>query len=158
MLKYILSIVPALALSACAGFSAPDLPNQTDAQREAQIKAAEIAVTTGNFASAEKLMAPYLYRDATGELVMHYLGVSSDANKSAVDTVALLLWDTGRDATLESFAKRYLRGYERQVMLCRLAERQASYDKAYSCWNGEGDVDRARRVIRTESALKILSD
>lgn len=86
------------------------------------------------------------------------MGVSSDAKKKAVDTVALMLWDTGRDGTLESFAKRYLSSYERNVMLCRLAERNAIYEKAYNCWNELGDVDRARRTVRTESALRILKD
>jgi len=69
-----------------------------------------------------------------------------------------MLWDTGRDASLEQFAKRYLSGYERDVMLCRLAERNAVYEKAYNCWNDLGDVDRARRTVRTESALRILKD
>ena len=112
----------------------------------------------GSFESAERLLAPYLYRDDAGELRFRSLGVSSQAEKKAIDTVALMLWDTGRDATLQSFAKRYLDGYERDVMLCRLAERNAVYEKAYNCWNDLGDVDRARRTVRTESALRILKD
>nr|WP_192963245.1 hypothetical protein [Pseudomonas fluorescens]CEK42025.1 hypothetical protein PQBR57_0072 [Pseudomonas fluorescens SBW25] len=133
-------------------------PPQTKAQRESQIDVAAQAVKAGSFDSAEKLLAPYLYRDKDGELHFRSLGVSSDAEKKAVDTVALMLWDTGRDATLESFAKHYLDGYERDVMMCRLAERNAVYEKAYNCWNDLGDVDRARRSVRTESALRILKD
>lgn len=85
-------------------------------------------------------------------------GISSAARQQAIDTVALVLWETGRDASLEQFSKRYLGGYEREVMLCRLAERNAVYEKAYNCWNELGDVDRARRSVRTESALRILKD
>lgn len=153
-----IAIVLAVGVVGCTTQPVAAPPPQTKAQREGQIEVAAQAVKVGSFDSAEKLLAPYLYRDNDGELRFRSLGVSSDAEKKAVDTVALMLWDTGRDATLESFAKRYLDGYERDVMLCRLAERNAVYEKAYNCWNDLGDVDRARRSVRTESALRILKD
>ena len=151
-----IAIVLAIGVVGCTSqpFAAP--PVQTREQREAQIDVAFQSVKGGRFDSAEKLLAPYMYRDKKGELRFRSLGVSTDAKKKAVDTVALMLWDTGRDGTLESFAKRYLGGYERDVMLCRLSERNAVYEKAYNCWNELGDVDRARRTVRTESALRIL--
>lgn len=152
-----IAVVLAIGISGCSTQLTAS-PPQTPEQREAQIEVAAQAVKGGNFGSAEKLLGPYLYRDDAGELRFRSLGVSSKAKKKAVDTVALMLWDTGRDATLESFAKRYLDGYERDVMLCRLAERNAVYEEAYNCWNGLGDVDRARRTVRTESALRILKD
>lgn len=152
-----IAIVLAIGVTGCT--TQPGAaPPQTPKQREAQIEVAAQAVKGGNFASAEKLLAPYLYRDQEGDLRFRSLGVSRDAKKKAVDTVALMLWDTGRDATLEGFAKRYLDDYERDVMLCRLAERNAVYEQAYNCWNDLGDVDRARRTVRTESALRILKD
>ena len=152
-----IAMVLAVGVAGCSTRPAATLP-QTPAQREAQIEVAAQAVNGGSFESAERLLAPYLYRDDAGELRFRSLGVSSQAEKKAIDTVALMLWDTGRDATLQSFAKRYLDGYERDVMLCRLAERNAVYEKAYNCWNDLGDVDRARRTVRTESALRILKD
>lgn len=130
----------------------------TREQREAQIDLATQAVRSGKFDQAEQLLSRYLYRSPDGELLFRSMGVGSDSEQKAIDAVALMLWDTGRDATLESFSKRYLSGYERDVMLCRLAERNAVYEKAYNCWNGLGDVDRARRTVRTESALRILKD
>ncbi|KQW19951.1 MULTISPECIES: hypothetical protein [Pseudomonas] len=130
----------------------------TREQREAQIEVAAQAVKTGKFEQAEQLLSRYLYRSPDGELLFRSMGVGSDAEQMAIDTVALMLWETGRDASLESFSKRYLSGYERDVMLCRLAERNAVYEKAYNCWNDLGDVDRARRTVRTESALRILKD
>lgn len=142
----------------CATQQSGSLPSQTKAQRTAQIQLAAQAVKSGNFKYAERLLADYMYRDKEGELRFKSLGVSSLVEKQAIDSVALLLWDTARDATLEKFANRYLDGYERDVMLCRLAERNAVYEKAYSCWNELGDVDRAQRTIRTESALRILKD
>jgi len=130
----------------------------TKEQREAQIDLAAQAVKGGNFDQAEQLLSRYLYRNQDGELLFRSIGVGSRAEKKAIDTVALMLWDTGRDASLEQFTKRYLSGYEREVMLCRLAERNAVYEEAYNCWNDLGDVDRARRAVRTESALRILKD
>lgn len=153
-----IAIVLAIGVVGCTTQPVAAPPTQTKAQREGQIEVAAQAVKGGSFDNAEKLLAPYLYRDKDGELRFRSLGVSSDAEKKAIDTVALMLWDTGRDATLESFAKRYLDGYERDVMLCRLAERNAVYEKAYNCWNDLGDLDRARRSVRTESALRILKD
>jgi hypothetical protein len=148
----------AIALTGCSMEPVASMPPQTTNQREAQIDLAGQAVMTGSFAQGERLMADYLYRGKDDELLFKSVGVSSESKKKAIDTVALLLWETGRDMTLEKFANRYLSGYERDSMLCRLAERNAVYEKAYNCWNGLGDVDRARRSIRTESALRILKD
>ena len=153
-----LTLTLALSVSGCASQVGGVIPNQTKPQREAQIELAAQAVKTGNFEYAERLLGPYMYRSQEGELLFKSLGVSSDVEKKAVDTVALMLWDTGRDVSLEKFAGRYMSGYERDVMLCRLAERNAIYERAYACWNDLGDVDRARRVTRTESALRILKD
>lgn len=153
-----LAVVLAIGVGGCTAQPFGALPAQSKSDREAQILSASQAVKTGKFEQAEKLLAGYMYRDATGELRFKSLGVSSDVEKQAVETVSLMLWDTGRDSTLERFAKRYLSGYERDVMLCRLAERSAIYEKAYNCWNDLGDVDRARRTVRTESALRILKD
>ena len=151
-----LAAVLAIAIVGCSTQPIGALPPQSGAQREAQIQVAAQAVIAGNFEHAEKLLAGYLYRDESGDLVFKSLGVSSESHRLAVDTVALMLWDTGRDSTLEGFAKRYLSGYEREVMLCRLAERNAVYEQAYNCWNDLGDIDRARRSVRTESALRIF--
>jgi len=153
-----IALALAIGIAGCSTQPAdPPLP-PTKAQREAQIELAAQAVMTGKFELAENLLARYLYRNQSGELLFRSIGVSSESQRKAIDTVALMLWDTGRDASLEQFAKRYLSGYERDVMLCRLAERNAVYEKAYNCWNDLGDVDRARRTVRTESALRILKD
>lgn len=151
-------LVAALGLSIAGCSSLPSEAPQSKVDREAQIQTAAHAVSTGNFEMAEKLMAVYLYRDKKGDLKFRSLGVSSDAQKKATDTVALLLWQTGRDASLARFADRYLDGYERDVMHCRIAERNAVFEEAYNCWNDLGDVDRARRSVRIESALRILKD
>ncbi|MFL1449345.1 hypothetical protein ACI77O_13190 [Pseudomonas tritici] len=148
----------AIGIAGCSTQPNGEAPPQSTAQREAQINLATQAVKAGDFKHAEKLMGDYMYRDKQGELRFKPLGISSESEQEAVDTVALMLWDTGRDATLESFSRRHLSGYERDVMLCRLAERGAVYERAYNCWNDLGDVDRARRSIRTESALRILKD
>ncbi|MCF5371297.1 hypothetical protein [Pseudomonas syringae] len=148
----------ALGVGGCSTQPGATLPDQTQTQREIQILNASHAVNSGSFDKAEKLMGDYLFRDGAGELRFKSLNVSSEVEKQAVDTVALLLWDTKRDATLISFSNRYLSGYEREVMLCRVAERGADYEKAYNCWNDLGDVDRARRTIKTESALRVLKD
>jgi hypothetical protein len=153
-----LGLALALTVAGCSSQAGGVIPDQTKPQREAQIHLAADAVKAGNFEYAERLLGPYMYRSQEGELLFKSLGVSSEVEKKAVDTVALMLWDTGRDASLEKFAGRYLSGYEREVMLCRLAERGAIYERAYACWNDLGDVDRARRVTRTESALRILKD
>lgn len=146
-----------LALSGCATDVAT-APPQTKSERTAQVQAAAQAVRLGNFEHAERLLADYMYRDKEGGLRFKSMTLSSEARKQATDAVALLLWETGRDASLEKFAQRYLRGYERGVMLCRLAERNARYEQAYQCWNRLGDLDRARRVVKTEAALRILKD
>lgn len=152
-----LGIAMVLALSGCATDVVTALP-QTKSERTAQVQAAAQAVRLGNFEHAERLLADYMYRDKEGGLRFKSMTLSSEARKQATDAVALLLWETGRDASLEKFAQRYLRGYERDVMLCRLAERNARYEQAYQCWNRLGDLDRARRVVKTEAALRILKD
>lgn len=153
-----MAVLFAIAVAGCSAHTGGEMPKQSKSQREAQIELAAQAVKAGNFEHAERLLGSYMYRTPDGELLFKSLGVSSDVEKKAVDTVALLLWDTGRDGTLEVFSKRYLRGYERDSMLCRLAERDGVYEQAYNCWNDLGDVDRARRVTRTESALRVLKD
>lgn len=158
MSRSCVALLLALAVSGCASQAGGGMPNQTKPQREAQIELAAHAVKSGNFEYAERLLGPYMYRSQQGELLFKPLGVSSGVEKKAIDTVALMLWDTGRDMSLEKFAGRYMSGYERDVMLCRLAERNAIYERAYACWNDLGDIDRARRVTRTESALRILKD
>lgn len=147
----------ALFVSGCASQGTAVLPQSTD-ERTAQVQAAAQAVKLGQYEHAERLLADYLYRDADNGLRFKSFSLSSAAKKQATDTVALLLWETGRDASLETFAKRYLSGYERDVMLCRLAERNARYKQAFECWNKLGDSDRAKRVLKTEAALRILKD
>ncbi len=146
-----------LLLAGCAG-SGVSKSSQTKHERDAQVKAAAHALKVGKHDHAEQLMADYLYRDSDGELRFRFVSFTPQGKKQAIDTVALLLWETGRDSTLEGFANRYLNGYERGTMLCRLAERNAQYEKAYHCWNELGDVDRARRSVRTEAALRLLKD
>lgn len=145
-------------LGGCVTPSAPKAPNQTLEERSAQIIAASEAVKVGKFDQAEKLLADYLYRDQNGELLFKSMNLSSEVQKEAIQAVALLLWKTGRDASLEKFANRYLSAQDKKVTMCRLAERNAVYEQAYNCWNDQGEVDRARRVSRTEAALRILKD
>lgn len=158
MRRTCIAVALAVGVAGCSAQPFGFMQSKSKSQREAQLEMAAQAVKVGNFDHAEKLLASYMYRDKDGELRFRSLGVSSDLEQRTVDSVALMLWDTGRDATLEQYAKRYLSGYEREVMLCRLAERNAVYEQAYNCWNDLGDVDRARRTVRTESALRILKD
>lgn len=152
----------ALALAMClatlAGCAEVGTRHQSVSERTAQFEAAAAAVKVGNYDAAERLMADYMYRDKEGGLRFKRVILTSETRKQAIDTVAYLLWETGRDASLEKFAKRYLHSPEREVMLCRLAERNAVLEQAYQCWNDLGEEDRARRVIRTEAALRILKD
>ena len=152
------ALIIALGLTGCVTEPAGSPLPATSAQREAQVELAGQEAMRGRYKQAELLLAPYLYRSPEGDLMLRSTGIRSTAQRKAIDTVALLLWETGRDASLEQFSKHYLSGYERDVMLCRLAERNAVYEKAYNCWNDLGDVDRARRSVRTESALRILTD
>lgn len=156
MKKAALMVTMAL-LTACAGFD-DELPKQSKDERSAQVHASALALKVGNHAQAEKLLSDYLYRDKSGELRFKFVSFTPEGKQEAIDTVAMLLWETERDESLEKFATRYLGGYEREVMLCRLAERNANYEQAYHCWNDLGDIDRARRSVRTESALRILRD
>lgn len=149
------TLVAALMLASCS-VQAEDWQNQTKEERTAQVQAAAQAVKLANYQHAEHLLGDYMYRDDDGGLRFKSMTLSSEAKKLATDTVALLLWETGRDASLEAFAKRHLSGDERDSTLCRLAERNALYDEAFNCWNKLGDLDRAQRVVRTESALRIL--
>ena len=160
MLRLALTLSAVVALSGCviAGQVYAPVPAQSKDERAAQVASAAQAVKLGNYEHAERLMADYMYRDQGGELLFKSTSFTSASRKQAVDTVAQLLWETGRNESLEHFASRYLSGYERSSMLCRVAERGAVYEKAYNCWNELGDIDRARRVIKTESALRILKD
>lgn len=117
---------------------------------------AKQAVDLGYYVNAERLLAQYVYRNKAGELKLRFFGLSGKIRKEAIDTVVRLLWETGRDDTLKQFADDYLSGDEYQTTLCRISERQASYEQAYQCWNRMGEVDRAERVIRTEAAIRIL--
>tara|TARA_R110001606_G_scaffold398765_2_gene578827 strand:- start:84387 stop:84866 length:480 start_codon:yes stop_codon:yes gene_type:complete len=129
---------------------------QSRVERTDQIHAAAHAVRLGDYETAESLLSPYLYRDKSGELRFHPIGFAADGRKAGIDTVTQLLWETGRDSTLELFIARYLGGYERGVMRCRISERGALYEEAYHCWNELGDRDRAERVMRTEAASRLL--
>ncbi|WHT75815.1 hypothetical protein QMY54_00550 (plasmid) [Pseudomonas rhodesiae] len=111
----------------------------------------------GKYQHAERMLAQYVSRNNSGQLRMKYFGISGENRKHAIDTVATLLWETGRDDSLKQFAKDYLSGSEYQTTLCRISERQAKYEEAYHCWNEMGEIDRAERVVRTEAALRILS-
>ena len=138
-------------LALTASFEAAAKPS-----REAEMNYAMQAVERGDFEAAEAILAPYMVRHENGELRFKSFGGFS-GRKTAIDAVVMLLWETGRDRTLESFAKRYLNGYERNVTLCRIAERGAEYEAAFKCWNDVGDVDRARRVIKTKLALEVMT-
>lgn len=151
----VLLVITAL-LTGCSGIGKHKAPVQTKHERAAQVQAAAGAIKAGNYHHAENLLADYMYRDSSGELRFKFISFTPEGKKHAVDTVTMLLWETGRDKTLADFADRYLHGYERETMLCRLAERNAEYEDAYQCWNDIGDIDRARRSVRTESALRIL--
>ena len=156
MLRSATAIIVATAILSGCGAIQHKAPSQTAQERAAQIQAAAGAIKAGHYQHAESLLADYMYRDDDGDLRFKFIRFTSDGKKQAIDTVAMLLWETGRDKTLVDFAKRYLTGDERQTMLCRVAERNAEYEDAYHCWNDMGDIDRARRTIRTESALRIL--
>jgi hypothetical protein len=95
-------------------------------------------------------------RTQDGSLKLKKLGIFGDTRKDAIDMIVLLLWETGRDKTLATFANDYLSGDERKTTLCRLAERQGQWQDAYRCWNDLGDGDRAERVLRTEASIRIL--
>ncbi len=150
-----------LAAAICAGAlagcgSVPMAPTSTAAEKSARVEAASRAVKGGRYDHAETLLSDYVYRAANGSLKLRPLALAGETRKQAIDTVALLLWETGRDITLTSFASDYLPRYEREVTLCRLSERQARYQDAYRCWNALGHVDRSQRVLRTQAAIEVL--
>jgi len=146
-----------MSVSACAPPLGPLLgPSQAEQNTQGVVSMAKQAVDLGYYVNAERLLAQYVYRNKAGELKLRYFGLSGEIRKEAIDTVVRLLWETGRDDTLKQFADDYLSGDEYQTTLCRISERQASYEQAYQCWNRMGEVDRAERVIRTEAAIRIL--
>lgn len=130
--------------------------NAADRQAKSQIAGAAQAVALGLYPEAERQLAPYVYRDDSERLKLKFFGVSGENRKLLADTVVTLLWETGRDDTLQQFSEEYLSGLERTTVRCRLSERRALYEAAYHCWNDSGQTDRAERVIRTEAALRIL--
>lgn len=144
------------ALVGCS--TGPMAPPSTAAEKAAKVEAASRAVKTGHYDQAELLLSDYVYRSDNGSLKLRRLALSGETRKQAIDTVTLLLWETGRDVTLTNFAADYLPRYERDVTLCRLSERQARYQEAYRCWNELGHVDRADRVLRTQATIEILRD
>lgn len=147
-----------LVLSGCAQGEKPFFaPSLSDLQDKSQLAGADQAVHMGKYPHAERMLAQYVSRNDSGQLRMKYFGISRENSKHAIDTVVMLLWETGRDDSLKQFAKDYLSGQEYQTTLCRISERQAKYEEAYHCWNQMGEIDRAERVVRTEAALRILS-
>lgn len=152
------TMVLAAALLAGCGSYAGVMEGQGTSLRAAQIQAASNAVNRGDYQQAQLLLGPHLYRDDEGELRLKQMFFKGPVDDLAVHTVVALLWETSRDASLEAFASRYLKGTEREVTLCRLAERNAQYSDAFLCWNNLGDIDRAQRVIQQERALNLLKD
>lgn len=139
----------ALLLVGCEGKGLTPV-TQGDIDDRSRILAAKEAVAIGKYPLAESLMADYVYR-SDGDLKMRFWGVSSKSRKLAIDVVVALLWETGKDDTSLQFADDYLSGDERKTVHCRVAERQARFEEAASCWNEMGQVDRADRVIRTHA-------
>lgn len=154
MRKVLAAGVAVVALSGCT--TSQFHHGKSQVEQKSKVLAASEAVKVGRFDHAETMLADYVFRDKEGHLKLKYIGLSGESKKVAVDTIAALLWETGRDATLTAFADDYLPRYERKVTHCRLAERQANYPVAYRCWNDLGHVDRADRVVRTEAAIRIL--
>jgi uncharacterized protein YceK len=150
-----LALVMALcALSGCASGSLA--PKSSAGEKAATVAAASQAVAAGRYEQAETLLSDYVYRTEDSSLKLRVLALTGETQKQAIHTVASLLWETGRDATLSNFASDYLPRHDRNVVLCRLAERQARYQDAYRCWNDLGYIDRAERVIRTQAAIEVL--
>lgn len=143
------ALVTTLLLCGCA-------PSVKDLQDQSQLSGANNAVLMANYQDAEKLLGQYVYRDGSGRLRMKSVGISADNRKHGIDTVVQLLWETGRDESLQQFAREYLTGSEYQTTMCRISERQARFEEAYHCWNDMGEATRAERVIATEAALQIL--
>lgn len=146
--------VAGLILSGCG--TGGILAGQPQSEQAQKIASATAAVKVGRHEHAERLMADYVYRTEEGALKLRNVGFFGDDRKKAIDLIVLLLWETGRDKTLATFADDYLPSYERSVTHCRLAERQARYQDAFRCWNDLGHTDRAERVIRTDGAIRIL--
>lgn len=144
------AILAALMLTGCV--------TQGELNERSRVHAAEIALNGGEYKKAEAILSVYVTRTEDGELKLKWFGLSGATRKKAIDMIVMLLWETGRDNTLATFADDYLPSSEFHVTQCRLAERQALYQDAYRCWNDIGDVDRAERVIRTEAAIRILRD
>lgn len=158
MKRYSILAMALVFLSGCAHENKPFFaPSDSDLQDQSQLSGADQAVHMGKYPHAERMLAQYVSRNDSGQLRMKYFGISSENRKHAVDTVANLLWETGRDDSLKQFAKDYLSRAEYETTLCRISERQAKYEEAYHCWNEMGEIDRAERVVRTEAALRILS-
>nr|CAM96057.1 putative exported protein [Pseudomonas fluorescens SBW25] len=156
--RYSILAMAVLAMSGCAHDEKPFFaPSDSELQDRSQLSGADQAVLMGKYQHAERMLAQYVSRNNSGQLRMKYFGISGENRKHAIDTVATLLWETGRDDSLKQFAKDYLSGAEYQTTLCRISERQAKYEEAYHCWNEMGEIDRAERVVRTEAALRILS-
>ncbi len=142
----------------CGCSTAVVAPGQSKSEQSTKIDAATAAVKVGKHDHAERLMSDYVYRAEDGALKLRNVGLFGEDRKKAIDLIVMLLWETGRDKTLATFASDYLPKYERSVTLCRLAERQARYQDAFTCWNDLGHTDRAERVIRTDGAIRILRD
>lgn len=149
--------VLALGLAGCADKGLTPV-TQDDLDDRSRITAAQGAIAIGKYQLAESLLATYVGRNEKNELVMRSnFGLQSKSRKMVIDAIAALLWETGRDESNLQFADDYLSGDERTTVFCRVAERQAKYKEAFTCWNSMGHGDRAARVLRTQGAMEILA-
>lgn len=156
MLKAIPTAVLVVLLSGCANRGLPI--TQADIDERSRAKAAQEAIDRGIYPLAESILAEFVYRDEKGSLKVKYWGLNGETRKMVIDSSMQLLWETERYASAEEFANEYLSGSERATMICRLAEQQRQFERAYSCWNQKGDPDRAERVLRSAAVVKILGD
>ncbi|WP_409287010.1 hypothetical protein [Pseudomonas guariconensis] len=150
--RYLWCVLAVMSLAGCSLMG----PSRADRQDSGRLDGADQAVAMGQYRGAEQLLSQYVYRDEGGRLKLKYFGINGDNRKRAINTVVSLLWETGRDETLQQFADDYLSGKEYRTIVCRLSERQGLFEQAYQCWNRIGEIDRAERVIRSEAALRIL--
>lgn len=153
--SHALALMAVITLSGCANVGLP--VTQADIDDRSKIIAARDAVKVGKYSLAESILSDFVYRSDNGDLKVEFWGLKGSNRDMVIDTVEALLWESGKDTTNIQFANTYLTGKDRQTVLCRIAERQADYPKAYECWNKMGDIDRARRSMQMDAAIRVFS-
>ncbi len=127
---------------------------------EYKLEQAESFLDLGRYQHVQRLLEPMVYPEGNATDLNSSIAYGSlipnDWKQRIVKTLLSSYWEQGNDEALLHLASNLENRDEEKVWNCRVFERNLEAERASSCWNSIGEIERSKRASRIGGLLSLM--